>query len=894
MTDVARLTVYPTSDVHLVLNLAPSPQITLQIVTWKPSTVGRIRGRPEGISVTLGPELDSNKDGFDPTLVHVDLGTVQIDGLIRITPRRVGELYLPLRHVDAEGVLHLLVIRVRVHQKIQRFWTGNTRPTLYAREDDYMLSVFAEFSDGVIGDISGHRYIEFAGTPAGSLETSLDGRVTSPSAGSGAVAVSITDNSGVPVPGPSSPVPVHVEPRLRGSTRLADLIHGDETEFRQRRNLLILGEGFTLADQPLFDRACGRIKHRLLVDRSLTPYHLLGEGLNIWTLFEESVERGASVGHRLDFTDWFGPARGIPLTGEDSDDGGIALPRETRYGLMYGQRPGALRSASWPSVSEFEADDEDDRRETIKNRWHASAPDRQLVWDPRRSTAPYFTKNVFNERFAATIRGPRLLIPADRVPVGAHRWTADDPDFGLVAILVNDHKYGGTNLGAVFNQSLGEQGTFLVHGNTPLLVTKGGPQPGHHLGLVADTFSHELGHALGLGDEYEGHDAEEPGSIPRERANVDAVLNSANLTHITRVQAGSQFAVREGFAPETVKWNWHRIKVSSALVQDAPRQTNPTGYVVEVRAQDRTAWEEVMAANEGVFLRTNLSQFGRRPEVGPLNIVDVTAHSGDASRTNVRVQMLTDTDLVNATSPPGFGVQSLLYVPGDRDLLSPLLQISRPSGPTAATQSWMVVVHAALETRWEQARIAGKHARLIAGNVPLLGPLQIIGISASASPHRITLALELTPESVLHHTTEWPTFAAGSVLYSPRRDAHGNSMTLLDTLIAGHMKDELEGPLYAKEGDCDVNRDTEELEEDVDGFQEPDRADEVIGLYEGGRSYNCDVFRPAGSCRMRANPVSNFFDVRLSRYCFVCSYFIVDNLDPSQHAELDKRYPGKR
>jgi hypothetical protein len=59
----------------------------------------------------------------------------------------------------------------------------------------------------------------------------------------------------------------------------------------------------------------------------------------------------------------------------------------------------------------------------------------------------------------------------------------------------------------------------------------------------------------------------------------------------------------------------------------------------------------------------------------------------------------------------------------------------------------------------------------------------------------------------------------------------------------------------------------------------------VLGIYDGGGQTDCGVFRPAGRCRMRAG-----FDTTVP-FCHVCSYVIVDMLDPTKHQKLDRSYP---
>jgi hypothetical protein len=71
-------------------------------------------------------------------------------------------------------------------------------------------------------------------------------------------------------------------------------------------------------------------------------------------------------------------------------------------------------------------------------------------------------------------------------------------------------------------------------------------------------------------------------------------------------------------------------------------------------------------------------------------------------------------------------------------------------------------------------------------------------------------------------------------------------------------------------------------------------------LYEGGADYSCDVYRPAGRCKMRKIDAVEISDTTqlaikykpvIINFCFVCSYILVDKIDPSKHEELDHDYP---
>jgi hypothetical protein len=59
---------------------------------------------------------------------------------------------------------------------------------------------------------------------------------------------------------------------------------------------------------------------------------------------------------------------------------------------------------------------------------------------------------------------------------------------------------------------------------------------------------------------------------------------------------------------------------------------------------------------------------------------------------------------------------------------------------------------------------------------------------------------------------------------------------------------------------------------------------DIIGLYEGGAQQRCEVFRPAGRCKMRSGETDTV------PFCQVCRYILVDKIDPLKLVVLDKLY----
>ncbi|HEY7618113.1 MAG TPA: hypothetical protein VH834_00010 [Solirubrobacteraceae bacterium] len=69
----------------------------------------------------------------------------------------------------------------------------------------------------------------------------------------------------------------------------------------------------------------------------------------------------------------------------------------------------------------------------------------------------------------------------------------------------------------------------------------------------------------------------------------------------------------------------------------------------------------------------------------------------------------------------------------------------------------------------------------------------------------------------------------------------------------------------------------------------------IVGLYENGFEFDCDVYRPTGVCIMRTLHYEDKPTKTESAYqfCPVCRYAMVDFIDPSKHAAIDDDYAGR-
>ena len=149
-------------------------------------------------------------------------------------------------------------------------------------------------------------------------------------------------------------------------------------------------------------------------------------------------------------------------------------------------------------------------------------------------------------------------LPITGLPFSGEGWVGG-PDTGLVAFLVNEDRDGGTTSSNAVLVSLGKNQAFRTKA-LPAGNFDHDPNPDVHLDSTTAVFAHELGHALGLGDEYEGYDdANHHTTLPSGNTDVERF---GNLTDFDTVKVGA------GVNPVFIKWNWDRMTQSSRVIKD--------------------------------------------------------------------------------------------------------------------------------------------------------------------------------------------------------------------------------------------------------------------------------------------------------------------------------------
>lgn len=240
--------------------------------------------------------LSALQDRTKYTGYNVLIADVSPTGLI--TPKTVGETICRIRHTDGAFVSEIFV-RIRIHRRLDTLWFGNNRATLFKGENNYVLSVYGVFDDGTIGDISSHAYLTFDSLDPSTVQvnsTDDRGRLTGREVnGSSPARIAVIYGT------LADEIDAFVVPPLSTPRRILERVHG-AGPLSERRNILFLAEGFTAAQRSLFRRMVTLIKDEFFSSRVNSPYSDLKDQFNVWMAFDASAEDGVPAGDFMDTT----------------------------------------------------------------------------------------------------------------------------------------------------------------------------------------------------------------------------------------------------------------------------------------------------------------------------------------------------------------------------------------------------------------------------------------------------------------------------------------------------------------------------------------------------------------------------------------------------------------
>lgn len=569
----------PSADIHLSLGSAAHNSLALQL-----------RGHDCITGSGAIPLPDPNVTFSESNFFTID--NVAANGILRAA--RAGEVFVRITYEDTVNALfHEVAVRVSVHDDIEEVWLGgNGVATVRDGSDDLVISVYARFSDGEVGDITGHGFMTFTSMAPGVASVDpASGRVTGNS--TGLTTIRGTFN------GASYDTQVEVEPGFGVHREVVERVWYNDFA-TNRKNILFLAEGFTAEEEGKFRRMVHRIAARMRRSKNHEPFRLLQEDYNIWMAFEASKEGGVSVGPLVDENT--GKDAAVTATNRPQNHHKPLQVRASRLGLMYGRRLGDRTSSIYASRAQAPVGppwyNRTDQLSFFQNDYRRSPSD-LLAW----KTNMFEYLGSLKTKYGT--RDPNYDV--------GQQWALGGDDQGHVIVIVNDDHLGGfyptleSNFGVMFLWgaiSLNQRLKFNLI-NTPHSGIDHEPRGVNSLREATVAVAiHELTHSFVLYDEYEGT----PGAFPGTPATVAGMEWFYNLTTRHSIEAGTPPL------PLVIKWaDMKRMAKSSALLRDA---TSSAASRIEVRLfpGEGAKW---VAGPDHYYLRTPNCNFGSLFQLSP-------------------------------------------------------------------------------------------------------------------------------------------------------------------------------------------------------------------------------------------------------------------------------------
>ncbi|MEP6933427.1 MAG: M64 family metallopeptidase, partial [Nitrospirota bacterium] len=735
------------------------------------------------------------------------------------------------------------IIRIQIHPSVARMWLTPdrlmVRPAETTRPEttSYRFTARAEFSDGVVGDISDDHGVTWS--PSANATTgSFGGSLIIASGNAPGDDITIEAKCAAAWGNLSAGATMHIEKAwsTEPNPPKAEIIPGGGWPGILRPenvpNILFLGDGFSAGDRAAFESITNSFVQHLKSSHFTAPYNYLATSMNFWRAFVPASATGISVRSEVfTFTiDGQVFAKTFPVALKPIDASlwtienllyvvGLPMPRDSAKSeqdlrnewkqLIDPQMLDPAALTDWARIVTPSSPDEAELYNDMIAQWKAmgsrsfideidSFPGMTYGDPPAASRADgNFLLDVRNSFRLADTFFP-FLVAADGTkldndkPLGT-LWAMTDPSFKFdnTSLVIYLSAIPGGRANAKIAMSMGT-------GNINLSVIAVPGRNAFKLGAfvipqeaspdACRVVAHELAHNFGLGDEYTEF-------VRRFAFQDQPFKGSANL----QTEKAAQDAAGK-FSGDEIKWNWHRIKKAALIV---PNKSDPA--------------------------KPPITESAGRFEI-PLRL--------------------------------GHGLQ---FDKGDKVLLR-LRKWDEPLQKTPDTLSLAQLLEIVEIKKFEPG----------VTDPPPRDRIVVQPVNAGA----VTLAqLERFKEgSIVYLPTPAPESVRDPVNYPFAEMVPLN----IKRAITAQNRPLTPVPCIDIPGSFQQLPDLTDIAVNLRGefFFKPF----IVGLYEGGAQETCGIMRPAGKCMMRAHYEEHAF------FCPVCRYVIVDFINPFVHYEIDLEY----
>jgi hypothetical protein len=763
---------------------------------------------------------------------------VQVDtttGVVTASPAPAPNLRNFLMTARQTGTNLETVIRVHIHDSINRIWLTPPSLTTHEGADECRFTVLAQFDDDTIGDITEWPQLSYSVSNPLSLPPSaiavhvsnagddfsgekeafggrLQGRVipgetpdqphdvvvtlprSSPPGDLTATAQVFTLPSWSDVAkDPSTQVRWVAGPQVPNSNDPTnDKPDSIGTVVKGRANILFISDGFINEDDFRKKVVEATVKELRTQDPH-QPFKLLSGSINYWSVFVPSKQEAVSIlGDNEIFTSTKRQsASAVPLPAAPTQPQWDITNMINEAGLPLPHDPPVADASAWPnsrasffdipataSVDAISLSNWNDLKQRTLLNERNTAFGMAHHDRPRASGQDLLTEERLmhdpRRTSEASIKDFVTNLQFNGFNIGATWDEQTGPDFGRVCFVCQSMRSGGTAIRTYFTASTGQaRGADVV---AATIGTDVKPQPigtSFSIPIFATVVSHECGHALGLGDEY--------GAPSKFTLGQDPLPDGPNLQPDTFLAPIDPTTGLRTFDTSKIKWLWPRVSKAGVLVgpPDFQGAADPIQFLIHLRSGDGKpfAKDDLVRIREAPVHRAPASD----PFAGILLRIDLPVRGDDIS-----------VEYVNTGGP---------HV--DLTLFNPSKQLLLVCTSIKPNKEFSLVADPILN-------------QITISNGPLNAPKG--SVNAGCTPGAPAV---ITPTNL---------------------------------------------PKLSKS---------------------PPVKQDIVGIYEGGGYHDCGVFRPAGRCRMRGG-----FDFSIP-FCHVCRYVIVDAIDPTRHGDLDSKLYDK-
>ncbi|HTF04400.1 MAG TPA: hypothetical protein VK826_10250, partial [Bacteroidia bacterium] len=497
---------------------------------------------------------------------------------------------------------------------------------------------------GSIADITGHSYVALA---AGNANIEIDntrlvGFVRGITSGASTITAQVTGiaaTQSLPVSvinwygAPSNLLIPGTATELNAIVDPVGTSAGDPDNFP---NILFLAEGFTQAQQPLFDQLVTEITNRMFTGPRYRPFCYLRGDVNTWKAFTPSAQRGFTNTSYRDLHVSMGPPVFTSIFSNPKNT--ITQGIDSFYGFINPRRPcDNIYSDSSHLVGDI-------RRYGLHLDWHESVM-----------------------RFIGTLA--LRSTPASRI--GRH-WSPNGStrakDEGLVCIIYND-RTGGREANYLFftlvptsfmdpPPRISDSGYYLFDPPRPVSGAVTNPLrwrvsrdiwpfdatavTADKVDSMCDTLTHELGHSLVLGDEYEEISGAAAGVSAHRMDNltfldlIHHTTGTPNEIDPSRLVWASLHRVSRSDRIISATWNLTNVNAITAELRIAPASVSqwPTTTPVFIREFRRNDWF-VTVDYGGIHIRNTMISTMPRAGEDPLVVLETISISAADATTGV-------------------------------------------------------------------------------------------------------------------------------------------------------------------------------------------------------------------------------------------------------------------